>query len=338
MKHQKKNRKWDWVFWGFYFLINHYFFSPTLFEWKGVLITLIFVVHNAGTAYVVLDKWIPTYFQKKKYGWFLLASLLTITVFSILHIASLLAFFRFTDIPMVDISEIKQSIIGPAFLSNFSGLTALAIPYFVQQRIHLERRNRQLEKEKLAAELQNLKSQLHPHFLFNALNNIYFLIKKDPEVAAAALAGFSNLLRFQLYEAKNNYVSLAQEIAYLQQYAEIAQLRKGADFRVTWQLPQNIPAIQIPPLLLMPLVENAFKHNESNKGAITIQLEAADAGIQFLINNTKKDKNTKEVTGLEIGGIGLENIKKRLALLYPNKHQINIKESDKWYEVQVSLQ
>jgi len=324
MNSRKRNRKWHWVFWIAYSLINHLIFSPEKFIWQSMIVTIIFSLHNAGTAYAVLDWWIPKYYHKRQYFRFGLAVIATILVFSLFLFGSQLAYFSHFTPHAINLNLFFEQFGAPSFLSNFSGTAILITPYYILQRIEMERRNNQLEKEKLATELQLLKSQLHPHFLFNALNNIYFLIKKDPDTAAEALAGFSNLLRFQLYEANNDTVPLAKEIDYLQQFAEIAQLRKGANFKVNWQLPEDTSNIEIAPLLLMPLVENAFKHGPNKNGQIDIKLTIAKNSLQFHIANSKEVDKSQGIEGFEEGGIGLANIQKRLQLLYPAQHRFSI--------------
>jgi len=334
----KQNRNWHWMFWGIYFLTTHCFFAYELFHPFSLFITLIFTTHNAGTAYSILDWWIPAYYQKRKYFQFFLAICFTLLLFSALLYLSLVGVFEVSNISDGVYDKFNEAQFMSIFWSNVGGMTTFAIPYFVTQRVELERRNKQLEKEKLAAELNFLKSQLHPHFLFNALNNIYFLIKKDPNAAADALAGFSDLLRFQLYEAKNTHVPLDKEITYLQQFAEIAQLRKGKDFEVNWQLPKEVEHIQIPPLLLMPLLENAFKHSGSKKGEIDIAIDLKDTTMHCSIKNTKELESTKILNGFEVGGIGLTNIKKRLELLYPKRYQLDIKDKEHSFEVDLTIQ
>ncbi len=338
MNFTKGNRKWHWIFWTAYFVINQLLWSPEFFSLHSFAIQFIFVIHNAGTAYVTLDKWIPKFYQHKRYGRFVLATLATIMFFSLLLNASLMAFFTHLGQDIVETSIFYKEFFGATIMSNFSGIACLIVPYFILQRIDMERRNRQLEKEKLEAELKNLKSQLHPHFLFNALNNIYFLIKKDPNTAAEALAGFSNLLRFQLYDANNSYVPLDKEIAYLQQFAEIAQLRKGENFKVNWDLAANTQNVQIAPLLLMPLIENAFKHGSNKNGKIDIQLKVDDQQqLQCRIANSKEKNKSKAIEGFEEGGIGLQNIQKRLKLIYPNQHDFSIKETAQEFIVDLKV-
>ena len=338
MNFSKGNRKWHWVFWGTYFVINQFLWSPEFFSPFSFAIQFIFVTHNAGTAYVTLDKWIPKFYQQKRYGLFFLATMATIMVFSLLLNATLMAFFTHIGQEIVETSIFYKEFFGATIMSNFSGIACLIVPYFILQRIEMERRNRQLEKEKLESELKFLKSQLHPHFLFNALNNIYFLIKKDPETAAEALAGFSNLLRFQLYDANNSYVSLDKEIEYLQQFADIAQLRKGEKFKVNWDLPKNTQNVQIAPLLLMPLIENAFKHGSNKNGEIDILLKIDDQHqLQFQITNSKEENKSQGVEGFEEGGIGLINIQKRLKLMYPNRHSFSVNETATIFMIELTV-
>lgn len=337
MNIQQSNRRWHWFFWIIYGLINHIIFSPDYFSITSLNTTVLFLVHNAGTAYVVLDWWIPKFYRKGKYGLFILSTIGTIIFFGSLLSLSLIASYKIIGDFQPDLNLFIQEFGVAAFFSNLSGIGALVIPYFILQRKEMERRNQKLEKEKLEAELKLLKSQLHPHFLFNALNNIYFLIKKDPDTAAEALAGFSNLLRFQLYEANNPQVLLEKEIEYLQQFAEIAQLRKGENFKVNWQLPKKTNGITIAPLLLMPALENAFKHGSNKNGRIDIQIEVDNAQLHFNIANTKEQNKSKGLNGFEEGGIGLANIQKRLALIYPKKHQLNIEDLPDEFVVDLKL-
>ncbi len=337
MNSRKENRKWHWVFWILYFLINHLIHAENLWHPGNIMINIIFALHNAGAAYVTLDWWIPKFYREQQYFRFITATFLTIIVFSIFLTATLFPIFFHFDEWHPDFATFFETFRMSIFWSNFSGITFLVIPYFVLQRIEMERKNNQLTKEKLEAELQLLKSQLHPHFLFNALNNIYFLIKKDPDTAAEALAGFSNLLRFQLYEANNKTVPLAKEIDYLQQFVEIAQLRKGENFKVNWELPEKIEEVKIAPLLLMPFVENGFKHGPNKNGQIDIRLTMEKNNLQFCVANSIEIDKNQGLKDFEEGGIGLANIQKRLQLLYPKRHQFLIEETDGIFTVKLMI-
>jgi sensor histidine kinase YesM len=341
IRHIKKHINWHWIFWISYFLISHIVFSnPYAFTLTSLTISTIFIIHNMGLTYLTLYWWIPYFFRKKQYILFIIITLLSSFVFAISLGYCLIYFNNICCIEVVDFEDAAAKIPNfnnAIFWSNFTALTIFLIPHFILQRMEVERRNRQLEKEKLEAELKLLKSQLHPHFLFNALNNIYFLIKKDPDTAAQALAGFSNLLRFQLYEANNAFIPLEKEIEYLQQFAEIAQLRKGEDFEVLWQISENIEGVIIAPLLLLPLIENAFKHSQHKNTKILVHLTVNQEQLHFQIKNEKETTNGLALNGLEDGGIGLKNVQKRLELIYPKKHTFKIQETNKAFVVDLYL-
>ena len=130
---------------------------------------------------------------------------------------------------------------------------------------------------------------------------------------------------------------LKKEIEYLQQFAEIAQLRKGEGFKVNWQLPQSLEQAEIAPLLLMPLVENAFKHGANKHGQIDIQFALENQDLKVKVANTKESNKSQGLNGFEEGGIGLTNIKKRLKLIYPKQHQLNISETDEQFQVDLKV-
>ncbi|MDR2448897.1 MAG: histidine kinase [Prevotellaceae bacterium] len=178
-----------------------------------------------------------------------------------------------------------------------------------------------LEKEKSVAELQQLKSQLNPHFLFNSLNNIYALIAFDPTQAQAAVHTLGDMLRHQLYEATQERIPLRKEIDFIRNYCRIMQLRLPANVTVSLTLPDNDGDIMIAPLLFVPLVENAFKHGVSptKPSHIAITIAVIDGCSPVCtVRNSFFPKNGEDRSG---PGIGLENLRKRLDLLYPDKYQ-----------------
>ena len=158
MNSRKGNKKWHWVFWGIYFSFNHLINSEQLFHLEDIIVSLTFTLHNAGAAYVTLDWWVPRFYKQKQYLRFTLLTLLTIVIFSILLTASLFPIFANFDEWHPNFPDFLDRFINPIFWSNFSGIAALVIPYFVLQRMEMERKNDQLAKEKLATELQLLKS------------------------------------------------------------------------------------------------------------------------------------------------------------------------------------
>lgn len=211
--------------------------------------------------------------------------------------------------------------------------------YLFGRRREQEKREQQLEKARTEAELAYLRGQLNPHFLFNALNSIYFLIPRNPEEAQAALGGFSDLLRYQLYESESDRVSLKKELVQLRKYVDLSRLRLEEDFVFAINEPTEINNQQIPPMLLLPLVENAIKYSPSEGGRVTGMLEVERNRLRFSLTN-KVGTATVEPrsgTGEATGGIGLVNIRRRLKLLYPANHTFSAGESNGHYTVHLEI-
>lgn len=196
----------------------------------------------------------------------------------------------------------------------------------------IESVQKELEKSKAEAELQNLKSQLNPHFLFNTLNNIYSLIAFSPERAQEAVHDLSHLLRYVLYESSQPFVTLDKEIDFINNYVELMYIRMPAHVELKKEI--SVPGnsdIRIAPLLFISLVENAFKHGISNYAESFIHIRIYQENEQVIchILNSYFPKSTgSDKSG---SGVGLTNLKKRLTLLYPNKHILSTDLKDKQY-------
>jgi sensor histidine kinase YesM len=182
----------------------------------------------------------------------------------------------------------------------------------------------QLEKQAVEAELYNLKSQINPHFLFNTLNNIHTLVYKQAPAAPEAVLRLASLMRYMIYEANAPTVPLKMEMEYLQDYVSLQQLRYKQRPVVDLTIEGDIEACHIAPLLFIHLVENAYKHSPARlePGDIRVRVEIIENGLSFSIQNPifKSAGNAIE----EPGGIGLRNVQKRLALLYPGQHSLVI--------------
>ncbi len=194
----------------------------------------------------------------------------------------------------------------------------------------------ELDARNLRNELELLKSQINPHFLFNSLNNIDSLIRTNPEDASNSLVKLSEMLRYMIYETKTDKVMLNQEIIYLNNYISLQQLRLSKKNQIRFQFPEKCSDIKIAPMLLIPFVENAFKFAlKSGSGpAIDISLQCIGNSLKFSCeNNYKKGEEPTP----EIHGIGIENVKRRLEILYPGKHQLTISDHEPVFKVELSL-
>jgi two-component system, LytTR family, sensor kinase len=191
----------------------------------------------------------------------------------------------------------------------------------------------ELENRNLRNELELLKSQINPHFLFNSLNNIDSLIRTSPEDASGSLITLSEMLRYILYDTNEDKVDLQKEIVYIKNYIKLQQLRFRDKDYVNASFPGNCNNILVAPMLFIPFIENAFKYS-INMGAlpvIDIYLECTEEKLLFSCKNYYKKEQFRQ------GGIGLENTKRRLELLYPGKYDLKISDENPIFKVELSI-
>lgn len=202
-----------------------------------------------------------------------------------------------------------------------------------------ERSLKEVEQKQLETELNLLKNQINPHFLFNSLNSIYVMLSKDPKGGKEMLLQFSEILHHQLYETKKKRIQLAQEFENLQNYIAIEKIRHEDLVTVNCTFPENVNGSYISPMLLLPLVENAFKHGQSSQGYwinIKAMLEHNNR-LRFTVENSVANQAAEAMTK-DTKGIGLANVKRRLELIYPNKHLFHIAHKNGTFMVDLSLQ
>ncbi len=201
-----------------------------------------------------------------------------------------------------------------------------------------ERREAQLEKEKLAAELKFLKAQIDPHTLFNGMNSIYHLIDQNPEKAKDTVLKFSDLIRYQLYECDDDFIELEQEIKYLNNYISINKIRKEEDATINVDISQEVDNVWVAPLIFTAFVENGFKflssHSEPERNVLNFELSNDDDFIYFKLSNTI-DAGVEIVQ--ENGGIGIENTVNRLELLYGESYDLEYGMKGGEYQVYLKL-
>jgi LytS/YehU family sensor histidine kinase len=201
-----------------------------------------------------------------------------------------------------------------------------------QQQLLLHR----IQTEKLETELKYLKAQLNPHFLFNCINTIYFQIDKSNSEARESLQKFSELLRYQLYECNEDKIPIEKETSYLQSYVGLQRLRKDSMSNIVFSKDDSVKGFLIAPLLLLPLVENAFKHLSNftdRDNIIELDMNRQNGYFSFSVRNSvnPKEDNNKS-------GIGLKNVKRRLDLLYENRYKLDILRSDNEFFVQLQIE
>ena len=205
--------------------------------------------------------------------------------------------------------------------------------YLIQKYFVKERYAHELEQKNMESELSMLKEQLQPHFLFNNLNTIYFLMETDPTLAKEVMIRFSDVLSHQLYKAKKDKVSLKEELESLENYLEIQQVRHADFMDLNYSFPGNTAKLQIAPMILLTFIENAFKHGQREEGyKIDIAVELAGTDLHLHVANS--NGQTPEVKN---GGVGLENVQRRLSLIYPNRHRLQMQKTEETYTVDLTL-
>lgn len=302
-------------------------------------ITLILVISayflaHAGMYYITQYRLIPIVLRRKNIFLFALSFI------------GLGVFFAFI------LLWVMKIILGPTMAEYFGGNNWILITSFffsnmfmgglligaksVIDRIRQQRKNDQMKQEQLLSELSYLKAQVNPHFLFNTINSVFVLIKMDPDKAAETLIKLSDLLRAQLYDFSTDLIRIEDEIQYLENYIALEKIRMGHRVKVEILKEGELNGFRLPPLLLMPFLENCFKHLSSfhdQKNIIKVKLHRDGSTLSAtFINTFERDNHTKQP-----GGIGLVNVRRRLELLYGDRYSLDMEERDQEFEVQLKI-
>lgn len=253
---------------------------------------------------------------------------------------------HFEKSELTDFTSLAVTSSAPQFLAEhthyfdvFPGiiliLFAMAIGYVLQEYLVKIKREETIQAQQNIAELSLLKSQISPHFLFNVLNSLYALSLKTAKETPDVILKLADILRYSLYETQEKEISISQEIHVLQTYIAIERLRMPSNSSISFQCEGVKDSIKIAPMLLLPLIENAFKHGTDSTidvSYIEVHLYCDDNRLQFECKNSFKEQHVKEV-----GGIGIENIRKRLQLLYPSKHVLQIQKNKNTFTITLEI-
>jgi two-component system LytT family sensor kinase len=281
----------------------------------------------------------PKFFQTKKYGRFLLMILLLLLFYTgvkDLHDAYLDArivfsethdFFKYTYYSKFSYYNFSIAV----FYVGFTMALELSKDWFIQ-REHLQK----IKIENLNTEINYLKAQINPHFLFNSLNTLYVQIDQKNSEARKTLEKISEMLRYQLYECNNDTISMEKELEYISSYIELQKLRKENNFDITCCYDEGIKVFRVAPLLFIPFIENAFKHLSNftdRTNIVRVEMKKQDGKMLCTVFNTccTSSKNNQN-------GIGLRNVKRRLELLYPDKHELSVEQEPASYKITLTLQ
>ena len=296
------------VYFNIYFLLTKFLLTK---RYK-IFFILLFVSSISFTLLLRLDSYfiiVPTLYSEE-----FLNRYYTVGFFRISYLIS-----HFVSIYMV--------VVGAAFIK-------LLIQWY-----NSKQQNQLLARENLETELKFLKSQIHPHFLFNTLNNLYALTLKKSDKAPETVLKLSELLDFMLYDCNASKIYLHKELQLVKNYIDLEKLRYNDDLTIQFDVMGEITKTEIAPLLILPFIENCFKHGiseQTDSSWINISLIVKNNLMTLVVENSRSTKPQEDHKGYK-EGIGIENVRRRLQLLYPGKHKLEISEVDHIYSVKLEL-
>jgi sensor histidine kinase YesM len=340
-----------WLYFGFLHAANS-FGAPEIMYFRNLPYTLtesiLFLVPQLAITYPMLYFIFPNYYLKRKYG---AAIYLTAILWFVGAVISLFMLKEMNQ-PILEylmpkrFMRITQRPPNTTFFMGLvlvmkGGMLGVTTTLGIKLTKHLylkEHRNLQLQRENADAQLQLLTAQVHPHFLFNTLNNIFSQTQTESPRGSKMIMGLSDLLRYILYEGRKPLVPLKQELRMICEYINLEKIRYGNKLDVHVLTPDNVDDVYIAPLLLLPFVENSFKHGASNmleNPWINLTLELKDTLLVMKLMNGKAVVNGNHQNG---PGIGINNVQQRLNLLYQDRHSLQIREDEVVFVVDLSVE
>ncbi|MGQ1909734.1 sensor histidine kinase [Marinifilum sp. RC60d5] len=335
----------SWVQHLSYWLFYMIFFAFTWGSYdmnfkKTLLVELINLPAKIILVYWVIYYLFPVFLYKRRIWLFILLFGLSLFVVALIG--------RFTDNHIILKYYLTQFKIFPVFnfiqiIRNMINLgTVMTIPFIIKlvEYLNLIAQNEQnLAKEKLEAELSFLKNQVQPHFLFNTLNSLYSLILKKSDQSLDVILKLSELLRYMLYETNTKQVNLSKEVESIKNYIELEKIRHGDKIDLSINIWGDINSNNIAPMIILPFIENSFKHSTKGfdkKSWITIDIGVKENKLKLNIENSIPNSSADQNS--IVGGIGLQNVKRRLSLIYPEKYDLKIETNKESYCVHLNLE
>ena len=320
------------VFWMLsIYAIGSYFSIASIFAFIDYFYAILFHIPLVFLVYVNLRLLIPRLLQKGKYLLYVLFVAVDIALAYLVHefTFEILLPVLPTEFYMVSFTEWQVLVNIFIIYLVLTTLLKLSKSWYTLQ---------QVEKEKVELELKSLKMQINPHFLFNSLNSVYAMALVKSDKTAASVLELSNLLRYMIYEVGDKRVSLEKEVEIIQGYLDLQRLRSDASTEVNFKIEGDLKGKMIAPLLFFPLIENSFKHGVkgvSDSAFVHMHLKCSNDQIDFSIVNNKGEIDDMEAG--QYGGIGLQNVSSRLALIYPKKHEFKVEDEQGKFSVHLTI-
>lgn len=302
-----------------------------------------YIVFQALGAYFNLYYLMPKFLIAGHYKTYIALVLLTIMACSALIVSGYYLSPYFSGLSFEQMfgrrpDQYLQIFMGNAMPSTVSSMTLAMSVKLAKNWLETEKKRITLEKDKLETELKYLKSQINPHFLFNTINSIFVLIHKNPDLASESLASFSEMLRFQLYECNDQQIPLSKELHFLENFIELESLRLNENqtelhFDINHASAQGI---SIAPFILLPFVENTFKHVSKGKTQNNFIRMCLAVNAHKVLEMHIENSHSGEASTLP-SGIGLANVRRRLNLIYPAQHRLSIEPHPQTFKVALAI-
>ncbi|GAB5554298.1 MAG: hypothetical protein Sapg2KO_38890 [Saprospiraceae bacterium] len=332
-----------WLFFaGIYALMAAFFAGPTDLVFPPALRFLRFLFSELALVpckalpfYAIVYVFIPIFFNQKRYVWFSITSVLAVLlgVLAYRFLTPIISYALYQEYPAYFTYSFARLFYTFTEMLPAFGLAASA--KLLKAHFKNQKRQADLQKEKLSSELNFLKAQTNPHFLFNTLNNLYGLARKQDINTAPSILKLSNIMRFILYECAAPRIPLPKEIKIIEDYIALEKLRYDERLNIVFNYQINHQEQLIAPLLLLPFVENAFKHGASESRTqtqIKIELSLSDDQLWFSVSNTNHNTPVKEQNG-----VGLNNVRRQLELTYPNSHQLTTQAKAAVFQIELMI-
>ncbi|MCZ2102465.1 MAG: histidine kinase [Chitinophagales bacterium] len=331
----RNTRLYHVVFWILLFLIIFFANIKLGYFYESIVVSFIAVFFYAVIAYADFFFLFPKYIKDRNIVIHLIG--LSFIALIVTPIRTLILFLFAQGNPDAQIGYVSNQLY--VFFTHFIAGLYTTIYLIIMDWLQQQREKKELENQTLQSELRFLKSQINPHFLFNTLNSLYALTLKKSDLAPEIVLKLSEMMRYMLYDCNEKAVDLSKEITYMQNYLELEKLRHGDKVNIHLDIQGDADKNKIAPLLLIPFLENAFKHgikDATSPGFVNMDIQILDRQLMMKIENSRLPSIPKSIDK-RTGGIGLINVKRRMDILYPNHHSLNIQETPNTYLVELHL-
>lgn len=309
--------------------------------WLSFRFSVMLLPATIATAWYVNTILIPRYYFTKRFGWFALYLVGALIFSSWLIVATFTgAFYLVADLRLINLTPMSRDLLF-VIIAVYLAVISSAVVSLLRQSNETLTNNQKLANQVLESdlklkvqELQYLKNQLKPHFLFNSLNTLYGMALKQSEQTPDAIVKLSNLLDYVLYQPADQQVTLVRELEHIRDYTELEKIRFGDKIEIGFETIGDLTEVMLPAMLLIPFVENSFKHGGTREGKHRVQIDLKADGdlLQFEVKNYQKQTDTDKK-----GGIGLTNTQRRLDLLYGEQYQLEVLSEQEWFTVKLEL-